>query len=60
MNYEKSLEEAEACLKIKPDYSQGYLRKGRALLRLDKFDESIQAFKKALELEPKNNKFKEW
>lgn len=60
MNYEKSLEEAEACLKIKPDYSHGFLRKGRALLRLDKFDEAIQAFKKALELEPKNEKFKEW
>jgi stress-induced-phosphoprotein 1 len=60
MNYEKSLEEAEACLKIKPDYSHGHLRKGRALLRLDKFDEAIQELKKALELEPKNQKFKEW
>ena len=57
---EKALEEADNCLKIKPDYSHGYLRKGRALLRLDRFDEAIQAFKKAIELEPKNDKFKEW
>ena len=41
MNYEKALNDAETCLSIKPDYVEGFLRKGRALQLLDKFDECI-------------------
>lgn len=58
MNYKKSLDDAETCIKLKPDYVKGYLRKGRALLFLDNFDESIKWLSKGLELDPKNEKLK--
>jgi stress-induced-phosphoprotein 1 len=57
--YQKALQDAETCLSIKPDYVEGFLRKGRALQLLDKFDECINCLSKGLELDSKNKKLME-
>ena len=37
--HEKALEDAEACIRIKPDWGKGYYKKGAALLKLGRVDE---------------------
>lgn len=48
----EALEDAEACLRIKPDFGKGFSRKGLALGNLGRFSEAKQAYSKAIELEP--------
>lgn len=58
-NYLKALEDAETSIKIKPDYIKGYQRKASALEKLDKSEEAIEVYKKALEQDPNNQQCKD-
>ena len=56
--HEESLEDADACIKIKPDWGKGYQRKGTALQKLGKNGEAMEAYSKGLEIDPANNAMK--
>lgn len=58
-NFEKALEDADECIKIKPDWGKGYLRKGMAEMKADKLEESVVSYKKGLELDPNNQQLKD-
>ncbi|CAG8446959.1 33_t:CDS:1 [Funneliformis caledonium] len=47
--------DAEWCIKIKPDFSKGYFRKGKALMGLKRYEEAVHAFEIGLEFEPTND-----
>lgn len=55
---ENALADANACLKLTPDFDKGYSRKGAALQALKKFDESIAAYEEGIEKHPENEKLK--
>jgi stress-induced-phosphoprotein 1 len=57
-NFQKALEDAEQCIKIKPDWAKGYLRKGMAEFKLDKLEEAAETYKKGLEIDPNNTEIK--
>jgi len=58
-SYQKSLEDAETTVQIKPDWAKGYSRKGSALAYLGRYDESIKAYEEGLKLDPNNAQMKE-
>ena len=47
-----ALEDANACIGLKPDFPKGYSRKGAALHALKRFNDSIAAYKEGLEKFP--------
>ncbi len=53
---EKALEDAEKAIQLNSNYSKGYQRKGQALNKLERFDESIETLNKGISLDP-NNQF---
>src|SRR6185312_14980361 len=52
--FQKALYDANACIRIKPNWPKGYNRKGSCLIRLNRLDEAYAAFEKTIELEPDN------
>jgi len=52
--WEKCLVDSNKALNIKNDWVKGYFRKGQALVGLKRYEEGIVAYKKAIELDPKN------
>ena len=52
--YENALSDADKCIELKGDWSKGYQRKGMALHGLHKLKQSMDAYKKGLELDPNN------
>jgi stress-induced-phosphoprotein 1 len=56
--FDKALEDADACIKIKTDFGRGYLRKGNAEIKLDKIKEAVETFKKGLQYDPNNTLLK--
>ncbi|KAI8063273.1 beta-lactamase-like protein [Gongronella butleri] len=46
--------DAEKVIQLAPDWPKGYYRVGQAKLKLRQFDEAIQQFRRALEMEPEN------
>ena len=53
-DYQKAFEDGEALIKLKPDWSKSYLRKGTALKFLNKLEDSAECLSKGLEIEPNN------
>ncbi|KAL5722542.1 hypothetical protein ACHQM5_006052 [Ranunculus cassubicifolius] len=51
---ELALEDAMACIRLKPDWPKAYYRAGSSLSLLMKFDEASKMFSKALDLDPNN------
>lgn len=49
--------DAEWGIRIKPDYSKAYFRKGKALMGMKRYEEAVHAFEIGLEFEPKNESF---
>ena len=47
-----ALEDANACLGLKPDFVKGYSRKGAALHALERFNDAIQAYQDGLQQFP--------
>lgn len=52
--YALALEDANKTVSLNPSWSKGYSRKGGALAYLWRFDESIEAYEKGLQLDPGN------
>lgn len=50
----KALWDAEKCVALKADWPKGYSRLGAAQQSLRRFDEALETFKKAVELDPNN------
>ena len=57
--YQDALKDAEECVKINPTWAKGYNRVGAAEFGLGIYDEAINSYKKALELDPSNAMAKE-
>lgn len=53
-NYQKALNDCNACLKMDPDNLKSLVRKGQALIGLEKPAEAADAFEDVLELDPDN------
>ena len=51
---QEALEDSNSAICVKPTWYKGYSRKGGCLVRLNKLQEAIYAYEKALELEPNN------
>ncbi len=54
MEFERAVKDCDECVRLDPTFAKGYLRKGNALLAMQRNDEAGTAFRKALELEPDN------
>lgn len=52
--FDLALEDADACIRVRPDWLKGYFRKGVALQATQRLDESVKAFGGALAVDPKN------
>ncbi|KAG1670772.1 hypothetical protein FOA52_014000 [Chlamydomonas sp. UWO 241] len=48
----KALEDAEECIRLRPEWEKGYYRKAAVLEDQDKLDEAIEVYKKSLKLAP--------
>lgn len=48
----EALQDAETCIRLKADWPRGYLRKGKALHELKRYEEAVAAFKSGLQLDP--------
>ena len=57
--YRDALREANTCIELAPDWPKGYTRKGLASYYLGSFDTALEAYTKALELDPENSQLKE-
>lgn len=51
----EALEDAEACIKLKPDWCKGYFRKGKVLMAEKKYNEAYSQFYTGLLKDPKND-----
>lgn len=51
---DKALEDAEACVKIKPDWAKGYCRRGAAYHKLKKYPEAMASYEDGLKVDPSN------
>ena len=47
--FDQALTDAEKAISLKPEYAKAYLRKGKALEGLEKFDEALKTYKLGLE-----------
>ncbi|CAF1356875.1 unnamed protein product [Rotaria sordida] len=52
--YEDALKDAEKCIALKPDFIQGYLRKGTALSFLNRYDDAIRIYEEGLKIDSNN------
>jgi len=52
--YARALEDAEAAIKLKPDYIKAYHRRGKAYFSMNKLELAIRDFQYILEQEPNN------
>jgi stress-induced-phosphoprotein 1 len=52
--FNKALDDANNCIRVRPDWLKGHFRKGVALEALNRLDEAQRAFQDALKTEPAN------
>eukprot|EP01052_Picozoa_sp_SAG31_P011992 SAG31_NODE_691_length_12779_cov_19.035095_7_plen_112_part_00 len=52
-DFKAALGDARTCVSLEPSYAKGYSRLGHALLKLDRYTESVEAFNKGLSLDPR-------
>lgn len=50
----KALEDADACIKLQPEWPKGWYRKGCVLRELLRDDEALEVLQKAITLAPKD------
>lgn len=53
-DWEKALTDADKAVSLKNDWVKGWFRKGQALYELKRYDEAVDAYKRAVDLDPKN------
>mmetsp|Transcript_43648 Transcript_43648/g.111579 ORF Transcript_43648/g.111579 Transcript_43648/m.111579 type:complete len:135 (-) Transcript_43648:139-543(-) len=46
----KALQDAEECIKLRPEWEKGYFRKGAVLENMERFDEALAAYQQALDI----------
>jgi len=51
---DKAIQDANQCIKLKPDWSKGYYRKGVALFNLKQYEEAKKEYETGLSYEPDN------
>eukprot|EP01138_Halocafeteria_seosinensis_P005155 gb/GECG01005270.1/.p1 GENE.gb/GECG01005270.1/~~gb/GECG01005270.1/.p1 ORF type:complete len:313 (+),score=56.44 gb/GECG01005270.1/:1-939(+) len=49
-----ALQDADDCIKLSPNYVKGHLRRGMALLELERFHEAVDALRRAKHLKPES------
>lgn len=54
MDWQRGLDDCDACIKIKPDFIKAYTRKGRTQHFLKQYHKAIETYDKGLEFDPKN------
>lgn len=57
--WREASEDADACVRIKPDWAKGYTRQGAALHGLNDLPKACDAYERALELDPQNAQAKQ-
>lgn len=57
-NPNRALADADKCIELDPQYTKAHFRRGVALLELEKYVDACLAFRKTLDLDPKNNQAK--
>lgn len=57
-NPDRALADADKCIEIDPDYTKAHFRRGVALMTLERYVDACHAFRKTLDLDPKNNQAK--
>ena len=58
-HHDKAIEDAEKCIRLRPDWLKGYFRKGTALEAMNRLDDCCKAFEDALKAEPNNGEVQE-
>jgi len=53
-DWEKSLADANKSLSINADWLKGHFRKGAALVELKRYEDAVEAYKRAVQLDPGN------
>ena len=53
------MEDAEACIRIKPSWAKGYYRKGMVLFHQERYIDSAEAFYHGCELNPEDTRMSE-
>lgn len=57
--HDKALEDSQQCIKLAPTFSKGYLRAGRALVALGRYDDAADLLEDAYEKMPQDYALKE-
>jgi tetratricopeptide (TPR) repeat protein len=57
-NFNESLQDANESIKLKPNWSKGYLRQGNAFIGLGNFEEASKSFSKGIQYESDNVQLK--
>lgn len=57
--YRDALNDALMTIRLKPDWSKGYFRKGEVELKLSSYNEALESYNKALSLQPNEPKILE-
>lgn len=52
--YQEAVDDCQACLDLSPDYVKAYSRLGLSNFFLERYDEAVKAYERAVELEPDN------
>eukprot|EP01103_Thecamoeba_quadrilineata_P015259 TRINITY_DN475_c0_g1_i1.p1 TRINITY_DN475_c0_g1~~TRINITY_DN475_c0_g1_i1.p1 ORF type:complete len:559 (-),score=137.24 TRINITY_DN475_c0_g1_i1:49-1725(-) len=57
--FQLGLEDAERCIKMKPDFVKGYIRKGNLEFSLKQYHKALETYDQALKIDPENYEAKE-
>ncbi|CAH1796744.1 unnamed protein product [Owenia fusiformis] len=57
--YYLALGDAEKCIHLNPKWPKGYFRKGEVLYQTEKYEDAVEAYKTALDLQPEDANLKE-
>jgi len=57
--YQKALEDANECIKLKPDWSKGYGRKASALEFMGRYADAVEVYEEGLKIDPTNEQYKD-
>lgn len=57
--YLEAVDDCQSCIALSPDYVKAYSRLGLSNFFLERYDEAVEAYEKAVELEPDNKSSKD-